>query len=80
MLSKLILKLMAKNPEKRYYKALGLRQDLEKCQQQWQNQNKITTISLGLGDIGDDLTIPNRLYGREEEVIVIKNIVTVTPP
>ena len=43
MLSKLILKLMAKNPEKRYYKALGLRQDLEKCQQQWQNQNKITT-------------------------------------
>ena len=73
MLSKLILKLMAKNPEERYYKALGLRQDLEKCQQQWQNQNTITTISLGLGDIGDDLTIPNRLYGREEEVETLLN-------
>ncbi len=68
MVSKIALKLMAKNPEERYQTALGLRHDLEECRQQWEDQNEITSFSLGLRDICDRLIIPDKLYGREKEV------------
>ncbi len=68
MVSDIILKLMAKNPEERYQTALGLRYDLEECRQQWEQKNEITSFSLGLRDICDRLMIPDKLYGREREV------------
>ncbi len=68
MVSNIILKLMAKNPEERYQTALGLRYDLEECRQQWEQKNEITSFSLGLRDICDRLMIPDKLYGREREV------------
>jgi len=68
MLSQIVLKLMAKNPEERYQTAWGLKYDLEECRQQWQNQNEITSFSLGWRDICARLMIPHQLYGREQEV------------
>lgn len=68
MLSQIVLKLMAKNPEERYQTAWGLKYDLEECRQQWQNQKEITSFSLGWRDICARLMIPHQLYGREQEV------------
>jgi len=64
----IILKLMAKNAEDRYQNAYGIRYDLEICQQQWQSQAKILPFPIGQRDISDRFLIPEKLYGREQEV------------
>ena len=51
ILSAIILRLMAKNPEDRYQTTLGLKYDLIKCQQQWQERRCITDFSLSSRDI-----------------------------
>ena len=68
VISALVLKLMAKNPEQRYQTALGLSWDLTHCQKQWQARGQIENFVLGRRDIGDRLIIPDRLYGREQEL------------
>ena len=68
VLSDIVMKLMAKNAEERYQSALGLKHDLEKCWQQWQETGKIETFELGERDICDRFLIPEKLYGREQEV------------
>ncbi len=64
----IVMKLMAKNAEKRYQSALGLKYDLEKCWQQWQENGKVEAFELGERDICDRFLIPEKLYGRETEV------------
>ena len=73
MVSKIVLKLLAKNPEERYQTALGLRHDLEECQQQWEQKNDIASFNLGLRDICDRLMIPDKLYGRVQEIETIQS-------
>ncbi|XZN89549.1 MAG: AAA family ATPase [Microcoleus sp.] len=68
MVNNLIVKLMAKTPELRYQSATGLRYDLEKCWQQWQENGTISQFGLGNRDICDRFVIPEKLYGREIEV------------
>ncbi|MEG4503388.1 AAA family ATPase [Microcoleus sp. F6_B4] len=68
ILSQLVSKLMAKNAEKRYQSALGLKHDLEICLFQLQKTAKIESFELGKRDISDRFTIPEKLYGREKEV------------
>ncbi|MEG4090389.1 serine/threonine-protein kinase, partial [Microcoleus sp. Pol12B4] len=53
VVSDMVMKLMAKNAEKRYQSALGLKYDLEKCWQQCQETGKIETFELGTRDICD---------------------------
>ncbi len=67
-ISQIILKLMAKNAEERYQSALGLQHDLEQCWQQWETIGEITPFELGERDICDRFLIPEKLYGREDEV------------
>ena len=62
------MKLMAKTAEERYQTAYGIRHDLEKCWQQGQNTNTITTFEVGKKDLSDRFLIPEKLYGRETEV------------
>ena len=71
MVSQIILKLLAKNPEERYQTALGLRYDLEECRQQWEQKNEINSFELGLRDICDRFMIPDKLYGRKQELETI---------
>ena len=68
MLSAIVMKLMAKNPEERYQSGLGLRHDLEQCGEQWQAKGKIEKFNLGTKDLCDRFIIPEKLYGREAEV------------
>ncbi|MCC3407638.1 MAG: AAA family ATPase [Microcoleus sp. PH2017_10_PVI_O_A] len=67
-LNEIAVKLMAKNPQFRYQNAFGLRYDLERCWQQWQETGKIEKFNLCVRDIADRFVIPEKLYGRETEV------------
>ena len=71
VLSDIVLKLMAKNAEDRYQSALGLKHDLEKCLVQYQETEKIEPFVLGERDICDRFLIPEKLYGRENEVKIL---------
>jgi predicted ATPase/signal transduction histidine kinase len=67
-LSALILKLLAKLAEDRYQSAAGLREDLERCQREWQQGGTIESFFLGANDVSDRFQLPQKLYGREAEV------------
>ncbi|OKH56375.1 serine/threonine protein kinase [Calothrix sp. HK-06] len=67
-LSDIVAKLMAKNAEERYQSALGLKYDLEFCQQSWNSHGSIPSFELGQYDLCDRFIIPEKLYGREVEI------------
>ncbi|MFN6563890.1 MAG: AAA family ATPase [Nostoc sp. ChiSLP01] len=68
MLGEIICKLMAKNAEDRYQSALGLKHDLLRCQEEYHVAGKLAWFDLGQRDISDRFLIPEKLYGREQEV------------
>ncbi len=68
ILSEIVSKLMAKNAEDRYQSAFGLKYDLETCLHQLQETGKIENFSIGQRDVSDRFIIPEKLYGREDEV------------
>ncbi len=67
-LSNIVVKLMAKAAEDRYQTADGLKVDLEHCLKEWRSDGRIAPFSLGEHDIPGRLLIPEKLYGREQEV------------
>lgn len=68
ILSRIILKLIAKNAEDRYQSALGLKYDLEICRERWQETGRIEFFELARRDVCDRFRISEKLYGREVEV------------
>ncbi|WP_414562893.1 MULTISPECIES: AAA family ATPase [unclassified Anabaena] len=64
----IIMKLMAKNAEDRYQSATGLLADLDLCLNQLENNSTITNFVPGLLDVLSQLLIPQKLYGREQQV------------
>ncbi|WP_052754386.1 PAS domain S-box protein [Calothrix sp. 336/3] len=68
VISEIIRKLMAKNPEDRYQSALGLKYDLEKCLMQFQETGRVEDFPIAQRNICDRFIIPDKLYGRETEV------------
>ncbi|MEA5571201.1 AAA family ATPase [Calothrix sp. UHCC 0171] len=68
VLANIVTKLMAKNAEERYQSALGLKYDLKKAWQSYQETGEIVKFNLGQRDICDRFAIPEKLYGRETEV------------
>ncbi|MEG5001148.1 trifunctional serine/threonine-protein kinase/ATP-binding protein/sensor histidine kinase [Microcoleus sp. B4-D4] len=73
VLSEIITKLMAKNAEDRYQSALGIKYDLELCLQQLQKTSQIEYFEIGERDLSDRFIIPEKLYGREQEVQALLN-------
>ncbi len=71
VIGKIVNKLMAKNAEERYQSALGLKQDLEQCLKALITTGKINDFPIGQQDICDRFIIPEKLYGREQEVATI---------
>ncbi|MEG4203039.1 AAA family ATPase [Microcoleus sp. Pol7_A1] len=67
-ISEIVMKLMAKNAEDRYQSAAGLLADLEICLHQLETTGKVADFTPGRLDILSQLLIPQKLYGRENQV------------
>ncbi|MBE8997295.1 AAA family ATPase [Nostoc sp. LEGE 12447] len=68
ILCDIIIKLLSKVAEQRYQSALGLQFDLEQCLKQLETTGEIQPFVLGEQDISDRFQIPQKLYGREQEL------------
>ncbi|NJM95821.1 MAG: AAA family ATPase [Phormidesmis sp. RL_2_1] len=82
ILSAIVIKLMAKNAEDRYQSALGLKYDLQRCRDEFLKKEhnpadtqdgSLSEFKLGEKDIRDQFLIPEKLYGRQEEVTALLN-------
>jgi predicted ATPase/signal transduction histidine kinase/DNA-binding response OmpR family regulator len=67
VLSNIILKLLAKEPDSRYQSAGGLLHDLQHAEQ-LEKHGAITSFPIGRHDVPLGLFIPVRLYGRQAEL------------
>ncbi len=63
-LSRIIMKLLAKNVENRYQSANGLLKDLQSCQTQWMQSRAIHLLELDQ-EVGK-FCLPNKIYGRKD--------------
>jgi predicted ATPase/GAF domain-containing protein len=70
-ISDIVQKLMAKNAEDRYQSAYGIKADLVECLNQLHSKGKIDNFILASHDVSGRFQIPQKLYGREEEVGVL---------
>lgn len=66
-LSDIVLKLLAKDPEKRYQSALGLVQDLKKCRHLQGSRVDFESFELGTKDVPQKYTPPQRPVARDNE-------------
>jgi len=66
--SNIILKLLEKTAENRYQSAWGLKTDLQNALKQWQAHHTVSTFPLARFDISGHFQIPQKLYGRDNEV------------
>jgi serine/threonine protein kinase len=66
--SAIVMKLLAKTAEERYQTAVGVESDLRRCLVEWEAQHQISKFPLGEHDTPDRLRIPEKLYGREQEI------------
>ncbi len=75
VLSEIVMKLLEKNAEDRYQSAFGLKNDLELCLKGFiaNGNGKIDYFNLGQEDYSDRFSIPQKLYGREDEVKLLLN-------
>jgi len=69
VLSRLVVKLLAKAPEERYQTAAGLAEDLARCARDLDAEGgTIRDFPLGSRDVSDRFLMPRRLYGRDGEI------------
>ncbi|GBF50910.1 stage II sporulation protein E [Leptospira ryugenii] len=67
-LNAIILRLLEKNAENRYQTAYGLKVDLEKSHKLFKEGKLNETFALGARDFSEEFRIPQKLYGREDEL------------
>jgi len=68
VISRMVMKLLAKTAEERYQSAAGVEHDLRQCLADWQRQGRIDDFALDEHGTPQRLMIPEKLYGREREV------------
>ncbi|MBL8937415.1 MAG: AAA family ATPase [Archangium sp.] len=68
VLSDLVARLLAKEPDERYQTAASLAVDLERCEAEWKQRRSLTPFALAANEATDRFFIRPRLYGREAEV------------
>ena len=72
-ISAIVMKLLAKTTEDRYQTAAGVAADLRHCLTAWERSGgSIEPFPLGVHDVPDVLRIPEKLYGREQEVRALR--------
>jgi predicted ATPase/class 3 adenylate cyclase len=72
VLSRIVLKLLAKDPAARYQSAFGLGCDLNACVTQLRASGHIGDFEIGARDVPQDLRVPSRLYGRQAEIELLR--------
>jgi PAS domain S-box-containing protein len=72
VVSRIVMKLLAKTAEARYQTAGGVARDLRRCLIEWERHARIAEFGLGDHDIPDRLLIPEKLYGRTREIDVLR--------
>ena len=68
VISHIVMKLLAKTAEERYQSAWGIKADLETCLTQLRNGAQISPFPLAKMDRAGKFSIPQKLYGREQEI------------
>ena len=72
--SAIIMKLMAKIAEDRYQSVIGLNADLTRCLDELSNSGIISDFPLGQHDVALRFDIPEKLFGREAEIVTLLNM------
>lgn len=72
-LSNIILKLMSKNAEDRYQSSRGILFDLELSRNLYRNGDYSSGFELAGQDVSRRFSIPQKLYGRDEEMEVLES-------
>ncbi|MBM4055762.1 MAG: serine/threonine-protein kinase PknK [Planctomycetes bacterium] len=70
-LSAIIMKLLSKNAEDRYQSSFGLKADLEKCWRLIETKQSPEGFVPGKEDRHETLHIPQKLYGRDKEIVML---------
>lgn len=65
VLSRIVLKLLDKNPGRRYQSAAGLESDLRRCMTAWQETGQVAPFAPGERDLPAGLELPEGLFARE---------------
>jgi predicted ATPase/signal transduction histidine kinase len=73
ILSSIVMKLVAKNPEDRYQTASGAAWDLRQCLAQRKATGSFKVFPIATRDSGKPLSIQTRLYGRRRETKVLQD-------
>ncbi|MCU0544210.1 MAG: AAA family ATPase [Oscillatoriaceae cyanobacterium Prado104] len=73
VISGIVMKLLAKTAEDRYQSAEGLRFDLETCLAKLEASESLSDFTPGKADRARQLTIPQKLYGRNNELATLMN-------
>lgn len=71
-ISDIIMKLISKNAEDRYQSTFGLKYDLEFCLKKLRQNEEKFKFKAGSKDIDNEFRIPQKLYGREKEIKLLK--------
>ncbi len=84
MVSRVVLKMLAKSSEERYKSVVGIIRDLEFCQKEHQKEHeKKSGIPLFKPGRWDHIRIfqyPEKIYGREHELNLLQNAYQITNP
>ena len=72
LLSRIIMKLLAKAPEDRYQSCRGLLHDLVRMRELLSHPVVAPPFELGTADRGPELRVPDRLFGRERDLEVLE--------
>ncbi len=67
-ISKIIMKLISKNAEDRYQSSYGIKYDFQKCFDSLNTYGRIEDFEIAQKDISERFEIPQKLYGRENEL------------
>lgn len=73
IISKIVDKLLCKNPEERYQTIYGLEQDLALCAREYFKSGELYNFPLGSYDHAYRLNLSQKLFGRDHEIIKIQN-------
>ncbi|MBI4858050.1 MAG: AAA family ATPase [Acetobacterium woodii] len=73
-ISNIIMKLMEKEPERRYQSSSGIICDLKRCMGAIRSFGVVADFELGRDDWSNKFQIPQKLYGREKERKIIQQL------